>query len=214
MSAEGLTGRQRATKRSFDLVLAIVGLALSWPVLVVAWVVATLDTRANGLFRQTRIGRGGEPFEVLKIRTMRAVGGATVTAAGDSRITRSGAVMRKFKIDELPQLLNVLRGDMSIVGPRPDVPGFADKLTGPDRVVLSVRPGITGPAALAYRHEEAILAAADDPETHNREVIWPDKVRINRAYVEDWSLAADLASLRYTLKSVLDAKTPALEGSS
>ena len=113
---------------------------------------------------------------------MRAVEGVdtTVTTTHDVRITRSGAWLRRLKIDELPQLVNVMRGEMSLVGPRPDVPGFADRLEGPDRVVLTVRPGITGPAALAYRHEEEILAGVADPERYNREVIWPDKVRINR----------------------------------
>lgn len=206
MSAEPLSPRQRMVKRGFDLTVAVLGLLLTWPLIVAAWMVATIDTRANGLFRQLRIGRYGEPFEVLKIRTMRNVGGTTVTAADDVRITRSGAVLRRLKIDELPQLINVLRGDMSIVGPRPDVPGFADVLVDADRVILTVRPGITGPAALAYRHEEQLLARVDDPERYNREVIWPDKVRINREYLESWSLAADLASLRTTLSSVLAAK--------
>lgn len=202
MRADPLTLPQRCAKRALDVTLAVVGLALTGPLLLLAWLIATAETRANGLFRQIRIGRHGEPFEVLKIRTMRAVAGTTVTTLQDPRITRSGSVMRRFKIDELPQLINVLRGEMSIVGPRPDVPGFADELSGADRVVLAVRPGITGPAALAYRHEEELLARADDPELYNREVIWPDKVRINRDYVEDWSLAGDLASLRDTVKSV------------
>ena len=112
----------------------------------------------------------------MKIRTMNSVGGTTVTTANDTRITRSGALMRRLKIDELPQLINVLRGEMSLVGPRPDVPGFADLLIGDDRVVLTVRPGITGPAAIEYRHEEEILARVADPEGYNRDVIWPDKV--------------------------------------
>ena len=200
--ARGLTARQRAVKRTFDLVAASIGLLLTWPMMLVAWLIATVDTRANGLFRQQRIGRDGKPFEVMKIRSMRAVPGTTVTAAGDARITRSGAVLRKLKIDELPQLVNVLRGEMSIVGPRPDVAGFADLLTGDDCLVLSVRPGITGPASLAYRHEEELLARAKDPEAYNREVIWPDKVRINREYVETWTLRGDLASLRDTVRSV------------
>lgn len=202
MCAEPLNLHERALKRGLDVSIACLGIVLTWPVMVVAWVVATVDTRANGLFRQSRVGRHGEPFELLKIRSMRAVGGTTVTTANDVRITRSGALLRRFKVDELPQLINVLRGDMSLVGPRPDVPGFADQLSGDDRVILAVRPGITGPAALAYRHEEEMLARADDPERYNREVIWPDKVRINRNYVENWSWATDLASLRETIRSV------------
>ena len=164
-----------------------------------------MSTRANGLFRQRRVGRYGEPFEVLKIRTMRDGGGSSVTVARDVRITPAGAWMRKLKIDELPQLVNVVKGEMSLVGPRPDVPGYADLLTGADRILLTVRPGITSPAAVAYRHEEQVLAGVADAEAHNRDVIWPDKVRINREYVEHWSLAADLRCLRDTVAAVLTA---------
>lgn len=199
----GLTRRQAALKRALDLAVAAVGLVLLWPVLLAGWVAATVSTRQNGFFRQVRIGRDGESFELLKLRSMRAVAGrsSTVTISGDARITRTGAVLRRYKLDELPQLVNVLRGEMSLVGPRPDVPGFADLLTGEDRIVLSVRPGLTGPASLAYRHEEEILAAVPDPERHNREVLWPDKVRINREYVRSWTLAGDLSYLVATVRS-------------
>lgn len=210
---EGLSRRQAAVKRVFDLVVAGAGLVVSSPVIAVAWLLATIDTRRNGLFRQARVGRHGTEFEVLKIRTMRAdVGGTTVTAAHDVRITRLGALLRKLKIDELPQLVNVVRGEMSLVGPRPDVPGFADLLTGADRIVLTVRPGITGPAALAFRHEELLLASADDPEAYNRDVIWPEKVRINREYVTEWSLRLDLRCLGGTVAAVLES-APRVEGS-
>jgi len=211
MSAEPhtLSSRQEAAKRLLDVVVSGVVLVATSPVLLVGWLAATLETRQNGLFRQVRIGRGGTPFEVLKLRTMRPVDGidTTVTTRHDLRITHSGAWMRRLKIDELPQLVNVLRGEMSLVGPRPDVPGFADRLQGGDRVILTVRPGITGPAALAYRHEEAILAEVPDPETYNREVIWPDKVRINRAYVEHYRLRADLTWLVRTVRSVSEQPT-------
>lgn len=183
--------------------MAATGLLVTLPVILLAWVVATVETRRNGLYRQRRVGMDGELFDVLKIRTMRESGDSTVTTRGDTRITRCGAVLRRLKIDELPQLLNVLRGDMSLVGPRPDVPGFADRLTGEDRLVLTVRPGITGPAAIAYRHEENILAAVDDPLTYNRNVVWPDKVRINRDYVQNYSLTTDLRVLVTTVRCVL-----------
>jgi lipopolysaccharide/colanic/teichoic acid biosynthesis glycosyltransferase len=212
MSAEPhtLSSRQEAAKRLLDVVVSGAVLVATSPALLVGWLAATLETRQNGLFRQVRIGRDGTPFEVLKLRTMRAVDGidTTVTTRHDVRITRSGAWMRRLKIDELPQLVNVLRGEMSLVGPRPDVPGFADRLQGGDRVILTVRPGITGPAALAYRHEEAILAEVPDPETYNREVIWPDKVRINRAYVEQYRLRSDLAWLVRTVRSISEQHTP------
>lgn len=211
--SEGLSRRQEAVKRIFDLVLAGVGLLLTAPVLVLAWAAATLDTRQDGLFRQTRIGKDGEPFEVLKIRTMRGTGGSTVTTARDVRITRLGAWLRRLKIDELPQLVNVLRGEMSVVGPRPDVAGFADILTGRDRIILSVRPGMTSPAAVAFRHEQDLLASVADPEAYNREVIWPEKVRINREYVEGWTLVGDIRCVTRTVRSVLGSRVgPGVEG--
>lgn len=198
-----LNRRQRLLKRGFDVVLASLGLvAFGWLILL-AWLAATIDTGAEGLFRQTRIGYGGRPFRVLKIRTMRPCRsgtGTTVTVRGDARITRLGAALRRAKIDELPQLINILRGEMSFVGPRPDVPGFADCLEGDDRLLLSLRPGITGPATLRYRHEEELLAAQPDPEQYNRLVIWPDKVRLNLHYLRDWSLLGDL---RWILRTVL-----------
>jgi len=201
----GLSARQRATKRGFDVVVAGAALVVLSPVLAICWVVARIDTRASGIFRQHRIGLDGRPFEVLKLRTMRPVRGrtSTVTTADDPRITRSGAVMRSLKLDELPQLVNVVRGEMSLVGPRPDVPGFADALVGDDRIVLTVRPGITSPAAVAYRHEEQLLARASDPEAYNRDIIWPDKVRINRAYVEHYSFLDDLRCLAATVGTVV-----------
>ena len=125
--------------------------------------------------------------------------GSTVTVAGDPRVTRLGRVLRNWKLDELPQLWNVIRGDMSLVGPRADVPGFADRLRGDDRLVLGIRPGITGPATLAYRNEEAILARQHDPDAYNSLVLFPDKVRINRAYVEEMSLSKDLWYLGKTV---------------
>ena len=205
-----MTRRQAAVKRAFDLVVAGFALVPGTPVMAVGWLVATLETHQNGLFRQARVGRHGETFDVWKLRTMKEVPGVdtVVTTSHDVRITRSGAVLRALKLDELPQLVNVLRGEMSLVGPRPDVPGFADRLEGADRIVLSVRPGITGPAALAYRHEEEILAKVSDPERYNRDVIWPDKVRINRAYVEHYRFSDDLRCLVNTLWSVVDGRLP------
>ena len=204
---QGLTRRNEAAKRLFDVTLATVGLIASAPLTLIALALATIDTKQSGLFRQERIGRGGEPFEVLKIRTMRKSAlGTTVTTCRDARITSLGRILRKFKIDELPQLINVLRGEMSLVGPRPDVRGFADLLQGDQRRLLAVRPGITGPAALAYRHEEQLLATVTDPELYNRQVIWPDKVRINLAYIDNYSLMADIGCLVNTIASVFDRK--------
>lgn len=196
-----LSARQLVVKRTFDLLGSAIALSLTFWIIAITWVLASIDTRANGFFTQERVGRWGRPFRVVKLRTMRPdpTVSTNVTTRGDPRITTLGRWLRRTKLDELPQLINILRGDMSFVGPRPDVPGFADALTGEDRVILSVRPGITGPATLRYRDEEALLAAAEDPERYNREVLWPDKVRLNREYVRNWSFRRDLWYLWKTL---------------
>ncbi|MBM0171290.1 sugar transferase [Altererythrobacter sp. C41] len=190
---------QAALKRTIDVSAATIGLICLSPVIVIAIILARRDTGSSGLFRQRRIGRGGEPFTVLKIRTMRAITGTTITSGKDARITPLGAQLRRWKIDELPQLWNVLKGEMSLVGPRPDVPGYADRLTGDDRVILKLRPGITGPATLKYREEEALLATQADPQAYNDEVIWPDKVTINRRYYLNYRLRDDFRYIWRTL---------------
>ena len=197
-----LTRRERIVKRLFDIIFAVVGIVVTLPVMFIAWAVASVETRSNGLFVQKRIGQHGKPFYVWKIKTMKPVLGvkSTVTTSQDRRITKSGAFFRKTKIDELPQLFNVLFGQMSFVGPRPDVPGFADLLEGDDRIILSLRPGITGPASLKYKDEETLLFKVQDPERYNKEVIWPDKVKINKAYIRNWSLSKDVG---YLIKTVL-----------
>ena len=189
-------------KRFFDLVVSFVGLLLTWWLILIGWIIASIETKSNGMFVQKRIGKDGRLFPIYKLKTMRddSKVDTTVTTQGDSRITKSGRLLRRLKIDELPQLWNVLKGDMSIVGPRPDVTGYADKLESEDRIILSVRPGITGPASLKYKDEEALLAMQDDPEKYNNEVIWPDKIRINKAYVQEWSLKKDIYYILKTVK--------------
>lgn len=189
------------TKRGFDIVVSFLGLTFSWWLIFIAWVIATFETKSNGFFIQKRVGKDGKIFNVIKIKTMKKVEGVdtTVTSSNDVRITKSGKFFRDKKIDELPQLINVLIGDMSFVGPRPDVPGYADKLEGDDRIVLSIRPGITGPASLKYKNEEEILASQNDPKWYNDKVIWPDKVRINKEYIKNWSLKTDI---EYIIKTV------------
>lgn len=196
-----LSGLQASGKRFFDVMVALVGLLLTWWLIAIAWILASVDTGSNGFFTQQRVGLNGRLFNVIKIRTMRVVPeiSTTVTTSQDARITRLGRFWRRSKIDELPQLINVLLGHMSFVGPRPDVPGFADRLEGEDRIVLSVRPGITGPATLKYRNEEDILSTLNDPEAYNREVIFPDKVAINRRYVEEWSFLEDVRLIMSTI---------------
>jgi lipopolysaccharide/colanic/teichoic acid biosynthesis glycosyltransferase len=198
---KGLTGSQACIKRTFDIIGAVIGIGLAGWIIALAWVAAGIDTRSSGLFVQKRVGKGGRIISVYKIRTMRSMDTVetTVTRCDDPRITQLGRILRRTKIDELPQLWNVLKGDMSFVGPRPDVPGFADKLMGVERAVLSVRPGITGPASIKYSDEEVLLSKVEDPEVYNREVIWPDKVRINLMYIKNWSLAGDLRYLLQTM---------------
>lgn len=181
---------------------SFIGLLCVFWLIAIAWLLATIDTGINGFFTQRRVGRHGRPFNVIKIRTMRpnVELNSTVTTAADRRITRLGRFWRQTKIDELPQLFNVLVGQMSFVGPRPDVPGFADCLRGEDRIILQLRPGITGPATLAYRNEEALLASVPDPERYNREIIYPDKVRINREYMQNWSFRQDFRYILQTLR--------------
>jgi len=194
-----MTQRDFIVKRGFDIAVSALSLLVLWPVILVAWALAARDTGASGFFSQRRIGRNGKLFTVRKIRTMRENVGSTVTTRGDARITPLGARLRTLKIDELPQLWNILKGDMSLVGPRPDVPGYMDALTGEARAILALRPGITGPATLKYRDEEALLAEAADPQKFNDEVIWPDKVRINLDYLRNYSFAKDVRYLLATL---------------
>ncbi|WP_281674105.1 sugar transferase [Porphyromonas asaccharolytica] len=185
----------------FDRIVSLVGLIILSPVLlVVAILIRVKMPDGPVLFKQKRVGKEGELFTMVKFRSMSvAHGGSSVSVAGESRITPLGAKLRKYKLDELPELWNVFIGDMSFVGPRPDVPGYADKLVGEDRVILKLRPGITGPASLKYRDEETLLATVEDPIRYNDEVIFPDKVRINKEYYYNWSFWQDI---RYIVRTV------------
>ena len=142
------------------------------------------------LFKQTRIGKNGHPFTIYKLRSI---------PKGASQPNAWGVFLRKTKLDELPQLFNLLKGEMAIVGPRPDIPGYADKLQGDDRIILTVKPGITGLASLKYRNEEQLLAQQPNPQNYNDAIIWPDKVRINKWYAQNRSLIMDLQIIFYTL---------------
>jgi len=197
-----LSPKDKIIKRLFDIVLSFFGLIFTSPIIFISWIIASIDTKSNGLFVQKRVGRDAKLFDVYKIKTMRKVDNinTTVTTQNDVRITKSGAFFRNTKIDELPQLFNVFIGNMSFVGARPDVEGFADKLVGDDRVILSLPPAITGPASIKYKNEETILANVDNPQEYNRDVIWVDKVKINREYIENWSLLKDI---KYIIKTVI-----------
>jgi lipopolysaccharide/colanic/teichoic acid biosynthesis glycosyltransferase len=195
-------GYERIGKRSLDVCIASFGLVLlSVPMLAVAGAVV-VTSGWPVLFSQPRVGRYGRIFSLYKFRTMRSRAelGSSVTTASDPRTTQIGKFLRRHKLDELPQLWNVLRGDMSLVGPRPDVPGFADLLTGEARRILELRPGITGPASLCFVDEEQTLDTVSDKEAFNREVIFPEKVRLNLAYADRLTLVGDLTYLLRTLR--------------
>ena len=177
-----------------DRTFAFLGLCLLSPVLLLIALLIWIE-RPNQpvVFRQARVGKDGALFNIVKFRTMESgAKGGTVSVAGDTRITPLGSWLRRLKLDELPELWNVFIGEMSFVGPRPDVPGYVDQLKGEDREILRLRPGITGPASLKYRNEEVLLASVDDPQRYNDEVLFPDKIRINRYYLHHSSLRTDV----------------------
>jgi lipopolysaccharide/colanic/teichoic acid biosynthesis glycosyltransferase len=185
-------------KRIIDIILSLFGLFVFFPILLFAWIISSIETKSNGIFIQERVGKDSIFFKIFKIKTMKVVDGSI----NDIRITKFGRYFRIYKIDELPQLWNVLIGDMSFVGPRPDVPGYADRLKGSDRKILSVRPGITGPAQLFYKNEEFLLNSHRDPTQYNDTIIWPNKVKINRKYVEGCSFSKDFYYIFKTLKVI------------
>ncbi|MCF6351352.1 MAG: sugar transferase [Flavobacteriaceae bacterium] len=195
-----LTKKQQLVKRFFDLFFSILGiLILTFPILVLA-ILATLATKNNGIFIQKRIGMHAEPFYILKLRTMiNSDSKDNITLKNDPRITKFGKLLRKYNLDELPQIYNVFIGNMSFVGPRPDVKGYADILQGDDKVILNIKPGITGPATLKFKNENEILSIKSNPKKYNDEILWKEKVEINKNYIKNWSLKNDL---KYILKTL------------
>lgn len=185
----------------FDRLVSFVGLLFLWPILII--VAIMIKNKMPGgpiIFKQKRVGQYGRLFTMYKFRSMTVShSGSSVSIAGESRITPLGAKLRKYKLDELPELWNVLIGEMSFVGPRPDVPGYADKLKGKDRDILKLKPGITGPASLKYRDEEELLANVDNPQKYNDEIIYPDKIRINLYYLEHYSFIKDIQMIICTV---------------
>lgn len=192
----------------FDRLVSLIGLLFLWPLLIVVAILIKIKMPGGpAIFTQKRVGKDGKLFTCHKFRSMTMKhSGSTVSVAGDSRITPLGATLRHYKIDELPGLWDVLIGNMSFVGPRPDVPGYADKLQGDNRIVLKLRPGITGPATLKYRLEDEMISeyvakkleegdcrsAQEIAEEYNNKVIYPDKVRINKYYYEHYSFIKDI----------------------
>lgn len=204
MSTNKLTFKDTLLKRTFDIVFSLGGIIITSPIIFLSWLIASIETRSNGFFMQRRVGMHGKLFNIVKIKTMKDSMDidTNITSSNDIRITNSGEFFRSTKIDELPQLWNVFIGQMSFVGPRPDIPGYADKLQGENRVILSIRPGITGPAQLFFKNEEEILSNQNDLVKYNNEIIWPNKVIINLKYIKSYSFFKDCC---YIWKTVVGA---------
>jgi lipopolysaccharide/colanic/teichoic acid biosynthesis glycosyltransferase len=187
-------------KRGFDIVASGVALVVLLPLMLVLAILVRLDSPGPSLFRQTRVGKSFREFQLLKFRSMRNGNcGTEVTCGQDARITRVGAFLRAFKLDELPQLWNVFCGDMSLVGPRPEVPMFVARFRMDYQEILSVRPGITDPASIRYRSEAEILGSTPDPMNYYTNVILPDKIEISRAYVRSANFWKDIALIFQTI---------------
>ena len=197
---------QLVAKRAMDIAVSAAALCVLWPVLVLIALAIVVDDPGPVFYRQVRVGRGGKPFRIFKFRTMVVDAdkkGLSITVGRDSRITRVGAFLRKTKLDELAQLLNVLAGQMSFVGPRPEVPRYVELYTPYQRQVLLVRPGITDYASIAYRNENDLLAGADDPERMYIETIMPDKIELNMKYLREISPLADVRLILKTIIAVI-----------
>jgi lipopolysaccharide/colanic/teichoic acid biosynthesis glycosyltransferase len=187
-------------KRLFDFIIALLGLVLLFPFFMVIGFLIKINDKGPVFFKQKRAGRHGKLFKICKFRTMIIChGGSTVSVKGEKRITTFGEYLRKYKLDELPELWNVLKGDMSLVGPRPDMPEYTEKLTGEEKLILELRPGITGPATLKYSNEEYLLAYVQDPQKYNDEIIWPDKVNLNLTYYYNRSFFGDIILILHTI---------------
>ena len=195
-----LSQEQQITKRGFDIVFSFFGLIICFLPILILVIIATITTKRFGLFFQKRVGQHAKLFKIFKIRTMKHPYDENfITLRDDARLSAFGKMIRKYHLDELPQLFNVLIGDMSFVGPRPDVAGYADLLQGEDRIILSVRPGITGPATLQFKNEDGLLSEQTDPKKYNDTVIWKEKVSINKEYITNWTLLGDINYLFKTI---------------
>ena len=188
-------------KRVFDFLVSLVGLFLFSPLLVLLSLLIKFTSKGTIFFIQERVGENGVFFKMIKFRSMQVIqdSDSTISVKGDMRVTKVGSFLRRYKLDELPELWNVLVGDMSLVGPRPDVPGYADFLKGEDRNILKLKPGITGPASLKYANEEEILSRQENPKEYNDEIIYPDKVRINLDYYYQSNLWIDIKIIFATI---------------
>tara|TARA_R110002049_G_scaffold87533_3_gene221952 strand:+ start:4822 stop:5415 length:594 start_codon:yes stop_codon:yes gene_type:complete len=193
-------------KRSFDFIFSLVGLILLFPVLLIIAIIIKLDSKGPVFFIQPRVGKDNKDFDIFKFRTMRIKSesaGLLTLGNHDSRITKVGYFLRRYKIDEFPQLINIIKGDMSFVGPRPDLRDYVNHYKPEDYIIFSVRPGITGLASIHYRNEVELLKAAKNPEDYYIETIIPDKLRYNKIYIERHNFFFDLKLIFITIASVL-----------
>lgn len=196
-------------KRGIDILVAGVMLIVCMPLLVLCAILVKVDSRGPFLFRQLRMGRGFRTFRLIKLRTMNeGEEGSVITLGFDARVTRIGRWLRRWKLDEIPQLWNVLRGEMSLVGPRPVIPELAREFASDYHILLRVRPGLTDPATLQYCHEAEILSRVDDPLRYFKTVVTPDKLRISSDYLRRSTTASDLAVLLKTALAVLSPAPP------
>ena len=188
-------------KRIFDFIVSLIGIVVLFPIFIFVSFLVKISSDGPIFFIQERVGLHAEKFQMIKFRSMtvKQVSNSTISVKGDVRITKIGVFLRKFKFDELPELWNVLKGDMSLVGPRPDVCGYADNLKGEDRKILELRPGITGVASLEYFNEEDVLLTKDNPLKFNDEVIYPHKVRLNLDYYHNNNLWIDIKIIFATI---------------
>ena len=192
-------------KRLFDIIFSFVGIVFLFPVFIIVSILIKIDSSGPVFFIQERVGLNGKFFKIIKFRSMKTNhnNSLTVTLENDKRITRIGKKIRKYKIDEIPELINVFIGDMSLVGPRPDVTGYADLLKGESRNILKLRPGITSRASIKYANEEMILLNEDDPIAYNNNIIFPDKVKLNLNYYYNNNIWIDIKIIFATLFAVL-----------
>lgn len=181
-------------KRFFDIIFSLFTLVLFFWVILISWLLAVIDTHTNGIFLQERIGQYGKKFKIYKLRTI-----PILSSSEDYRISKIGQLLRYYKLDELPQLYNILKGDMSVVGPRPDLPGYYDLLEGENRKILELKPGLTSLASLKYNKEEFLLEKQESPLTYNDSIIFPDKVRLNLAYYYNRSFRGDIVIVLKTV---------------
>ncbi|WP_281228058.1 sugar transferase [Flavobacterium aquiphilum] len=189
-------------KRLFDVFFSVVGLSLFFWLLLLSWFLAVIDTRTNGVFIHERIGQFGKGFKIYKLRTIQISSNSETF-----QISKIGRFLRNYKLDELPQLINVLKGDMSVVGPRPDITGYYDLLEGENRKILELKPGLTSTASLKYFNEDDLLAAQEDPLYYNDHVLFPDKVQLNLDYYYHHSLLVDLKIIFRTCRFILGKKS-------